>query len=63
MMNNQSVQMLRNILEALMTINTKGNDTITMSNVLQALQNVIEIESNQAKPQSTLPEIESNTEE
>ena len=63
MMNNQSVQMLRNILEALMTINTKGNDTITMSNVLQALQNVIEIESNQVKPQSTLPEIESNTEE
>lgn len=63
MMSNQSVQMLRNILEALMTINTKGNDTITMSNVLQALQNVIEIESNQAKPQSTLPEIESNTEE
>lgn len=62
-MNNQSVQMLRNILEALMTINTKGNDTITMSNVLQALQNVIEIESNQVKPQSTLPEIESNTEE
>ena len=39
-MNNQ-MQMLQNILEALMTISTKGNDTITMANVLQALQNVI----------------------
>ena len=62
-MKNQSVQMLQNILEALMTINTKGNDTITMSNVLQALQNVIEIESKQAIQQNTLPEIESVTEE
>lgn len=39
-MNNQ-VKMLQNILEALTTISTKGNDTITMANVLQALQNVI----------------------
>ena len=37
----EQTQMLQNILEALMTINTKGNDTITMANVLQALQNVI----------------------
>ncbi len=62
-MNKQSIQMLQNILEALMTINTKGNDTITMSNVLQALQNVIETESKQAIQQNTLPEIESITEE
>jgi hypothetical protein len=46
-----------------MTINTKGNDTITMSNVLQALQNVIEIESKQIKQQSTLPEMEPVVEE
>lgn len=39
-MNNQ-VKMLQSILEALTTISTKGNDTITMANVLQALQNVI----------------------
>lgn len=57
-MNNQSIQMLHNILEALMTINTKGNDTITMSNVLQALQNVIETESRQAEQQNVLPEME-----
>ena len=40
-MNNQTTQMLQNILEALMTISVKGNDTITMSNILQALQQVI----------------------
>ena len=54
-MDNQSVQMLQNILEALMTISTRGNDTITMSNILQALQNVID--------QAAAPEAESNTEE
>ena len=59
-MNKQSMQMLQNILEALMTINTKGNDTITMSNVLQALQNVIEIES---RPAPQLPENEPIIEE
>ena len=37
--------MLQQILEALMTVSTNGNDTITMSNVLQALQNIIETES------------------
>ena len=58
-MNNQSVQMLQNILEALMTISTKGNDTITMSNILQALQNVIDTESNQ----SAMPELEPITKE
>lgn len=36
-----NTQMLRNILAALMEINVKGNDAITMSNVLQALQQVI----------------------
>ncbi len=34
-------QTLNSILEALMTISVKGTDTITMSNVLQALQQVI----------------------
>ena len=40
----QSIETMRNILDALMTISTRGNDTITMSNCLQALQNVIETE-------------------
>lgn len=62
-MNNQSIQMLQNILEALMTINTKGNDTITMSNVLQALQNVIDVESRAAAAAPQTPEIEPITEE
>lgn len=35
-------QTMQNILQALMTISTKGNDTITMANCLQALQQVIE---------------------
>lgn len=38
---NNNIQILQQILEALTTISTKGNDTITMANVLQALQNVI----------------------
>ena len=51
-MNNQTAQMLQNILEALMTISVKGNDTITMSNVLQALQQVIaEMAKEEAQPQ------------
>ena len=50
----EQIKMLQNILEALMTINTRGNDTITMSNVLQALQNVItEIRNNSETEQST----------
>ena len=36
-----NTQMLKNILSALMEINVKGNDAITMSNCLQALQQVI----------------------
>ena len=61
-MNNQSMQMLQQILEALMTINTKGNDTITMSNVLQALQGVIETESRQLSAPS-MPEAQPIIEE
>ncbi len=54
-MNNQ-VKMLQNILEALTTISTKGNDTITMANVLQALQNVIrEISSAQQEVKEETP--------
>lgn len=40
------IQTLRNILEALMTISVRGNDTITMSNCMQALQQVIETVEN-----------------
>ena len=52
-MNEKSVRMLQSILEALMSINTKGNDTITMSNCLQALQDVIrnEASTSQAEEQ------------
>ena len=47
---NTQIQNLQNILEALATISTRGNDTITMGNVLQALQQVIrEISSMQTK--------------
>ena len=54
-MNNQ-VKMLQNILEALATISTKGNDTITMANVLQVLQNVIrEISSAQQEVKEETP--------
>ena len=37
-----SIQTLKNILDALMTISVRGNDTITMSNCMQALQQVID---------------------
>ena len=53
---NNNIQMLQNILEALATISTKGNDTITMANVLQALQNVIrEISSVQQEVKEETP--------
>ncbi len=38
---NNDINTLKSILEALMTINVKGNDAITMSNCLQALDNII----------------------
>lgn len=43
-MNNQSLQMIRNILEALMTISVKGNDVFTLNNCMQALEQVIRSE-------------------
>ena len=43
-MNNQNIEMLSNIFDALMTINVKGADMITLSNCVQALQNVINSE-------------------
>lgn len=50
-MNNQSIQVLQSILEALMTINVKGNDAVTMVNCMQTLQKVIQVESaQQAQP-------------
>ncbi len=42
-MNNDSINTLQNILEALMTISVKGNDAITMSNCLQILDNIIKV--------------------
>lgn len=39
---NNTIQTLNSILEALMTINVKGNDAITMSNCLQTLNKVIQ---------------------
>ena len=38
---NNNIQTLNAILDALMTINTKGNDTITMSSCLQTLDQTI----------------------
>ena len=49
----QSIETMRNILNALMTISTRGNDTITMSNCLQALQSVIETENAAAAQAAT----------
>lgn len=56
-MNN--IQTLKNILDALMTVSVRGNDAITLSNCMQALQQVIE---NMEKPAPTVqvePEIDS----
>lgn len=56
-MNNQK-QTLQQILEALMTISTKGNDTITMANVLQALNNTItSIPEEEPKVETVEPEV------
>ena len=50
-MNQQTIQVLQNILEALMTISVKGNDAVTMVNCMQTLQQVIQVESaQQAQP-------------
>ena len=62
-MNKNTIQYLQDILDALMSVSTKGNDTITMSNCLQALQQVIQSEiAAQAKPvgeaQGALPKQE-----
>ncbi len=50
-MNNQSIQVLQSILEALMTVSVKGNDAVTMVNCMQTLQKIIQVESaQQAQP-------------
>lgn len=61
--NKNTIQYLQDILDALMSVSTKGNDTIIMSNCLQALQQVIQSEiAAQAKPvgeaQGALPQQE-----
>ena len=45
----QLIQALNNVLEALMTISVKGADTITMGNVLQAMQQIIDDQAQQAR--------------
>ena len=54
-MNNQTIQTLQNILEALMTVSVKGADTITMGNVLQAMQQVIDTEQYLAQQSKDAP--------
>lgn len=54
-----NTQMLRNILDALMTISVKGNDAITMSNCMQALQQVIA----EAETAATAPAAEPTSED
>ena len=51
-MNNQSIQTLQDILQALMTVNVRGNDAVTLVNCMQALQQVVrnEAAAAQAKP-------------
>lgn len=54
------IQILKNILEALMTISVRGNDAITISNCMQALQQVIEAMENPvpaAAPGSDITEV------
>ena len=54
-MNNQNIEMLRNILDALMSISVKGSDTITLANCMQALQNVIDSEQRAAMAPTMTP--------
>ncbi len=51
-MNNQSIQTLQDILQALMTVSVRGNDAVTLVNCMQALQQVIHNEATavQTKP-------------
>ena len=63
MNNNQLIQTLQNILEALMTISVKGADIITMSSVLQALQQLINTEAAKAQEQPQQRFIPEDTEE
>lgn len=49
-MNNQTTQMLKNILEALFTISVKGNDVFTLNNCMQALSQIIASEGQDAAP-------------
>lgn len=43
----QLIQTLNNILDALMTVSVKGADTITVGNILQAMQQVIDDQTQQ----------------
>lgn len=45
----QLIQTLNNVLDALMTVSVKGADTITMGNVLQAMQQIIDDQAQQAR--------------
>lgn len=50
-MNNQSIKILQNVLDAMLTINVKGNDAISLVDCMRAIQQVINMEAApQAKP-------------
>ena len=50
-MNNQSIKILQNVLDAMLTINVKGNDAISLVDCMRAIQQVINMETApQTKP-------------
>ena len=44
-MNNQSIKILQNVLDAMLTINVKGNDAISLVDCMRAIQQVINMET------------------
>ncbi len=51
-MTNQTIQALQEILQALMTVNVKGNDAVTLVNCMQALQQIIRNEATATQAKS-----------
>ena len=50
-MSSQSIKILQNVLDAMLTINVKGNDAISLVDCMRAIQQVINMETApQAKP-------------
>lgn len=52
----QLIQTLNNVLDALMTVSVKGADTITMGNVLQAMQQIIDDQAQQVRNEQQQPQ-------